>query len=116
MSSTPSTFGAACSEFIGTVLGHLVPTVSADTSAPSSEEEKVEEAEEEEEDEPEDPSPAIRDECAETKCSKYKHHFDHCQERVQGKAEKGEDCVEELFHLMHCVDGCAVPKVFSKLV
>ncbi|WAR53201.1 hypothetical protein PtB15_2B632 [Puccinia triticina] len=63
------------------------------------------------------PAPAIREECAESKCSKYKRHFDHCQERVLGgKGDKGEDCVEELFHLMHCVDECATPQVFSKLV
>lgn len=52
--------------------------------------------------------------CAESKCVKYKHHFDHCQERVQeGKGQKGEDCVEEMFHLMHCVDGCVSLSTFS---
>lgn len=61
---------------------------------------------------------AIREECAQSsKCSKYKRHFDHCQERVLGgKGDHGEDCVEELFHLMHCVDECATPKIASKLV
>jgi ubiquinol-cytochrome c reductase subunit 6 len=29
----------------------------------------------------------------------------HCQEKVEaGKGWHGEDCVEELFHMMHCVD------------
>merc|ERR1712225_55076 len=79
--------------------------------------EEAEEEEEEEEEEPEDEAPAIREKCAESKeCVNVKHHFDHCQERVEaGKGHKGEDCVEELFHLMHCVDTCAAPKIFAKL-
>jgi ubiquinol-cytochrome c reductase subunit 6 len=32
-------------------------------------------------------------------------HFQHCADKVEaGKGWHGEDCVEELFHLMHCVD------------
>ncbi|KAJ7050317.1 Non-heme 11 kDa protein of cytochrome bc1 complex [Mycena amicta] len=72
---------------------------------------------EEEEPEPEDAHPAIREECLASKdCAPMKHHFDKCQEKVQaGKGHKGEDCVEEMFHLMHCSEACAAPKVFSKL-
>ncbi|KAH9824001.1 ubiquinol-cytochrome C reductase hinge domain-containing protein [Melampsora americana] len=111
-SQPTSSISSTCSNIISSVLENILPTVSAETS--KAEEEKEEE---EEEEEPEDPAPAIREECTETKCAKYKHHFDHCQEKVnEGKGAEGEDCVEELFHLMHCVDGCAVPKVFSKLV
>ncbi|MBW0503675.1 hypothetical protein O181_043390 [Austropuccinia psidii MF-1] len=107
-SSSSSTFSEKCSSFLVSVTDYLIPTVSAEA-------EQSEEAEEEED--PEDPAPAIREECTESKCSKYKHHFDHCQEKVQsGKGEKGEDCVEEFFHLMHCVDECATPKLASKLV
>lgn len=54
--SNPSSLGSACRDFMGSVLEQFVPTVSADTSVPSSEEEKAEETEggeEEEEDEPE---------------------------------------------------------------
>ncbi|POW07472.1 hypothetical protein PSTT_08280, partial [Puccinia striiformis] len=107
-----------CSNVASAITDYFTPTVSAEAKEPSEEEEEQgEEQEEEEEDEPEDPAPAIREECAESKCSKYKHHFDHCQERVLGgKGDKGEDCVEELFHLMHCVDDCATPQVFRKLV
>ncbi|KDE07541.1 hypothetical protein MVLG_02212 [Microbotryum lychnidis-dioicae p1A1 Lamole] len=73
--------------------------------------------EEEEEEEPEDEAPAIRDACAEKPCGTYKHHFDHCQKRVQAGQTliEGENCVEELFHLMHCVEDCAAPKIFAKL-
>lgn len=37
-------------------------------------------------------------ECADSKdCANLKHHFEHCQEKVNaGKGHKGEDCVEEL--------------------
>jgi len=28
---------------------------------------------------------------------------------------KGEDCVEEMFHMMHCVDNCVAPKLWAKL-
>jgi len=75
------------------------------------------EEEEEEEEEPEDEYPAIREQCAESKeCINLKHHFEHCSEKVNaGKGHKGEDCVEELFHLMHCVDTCSAPKIFARL-
>ncbi|KAH7882088.1 Non-heme 11 kDa protein of cytochrome bc1 complex [Phlebopus sp. FC_14] len=71
--------------------------------------------EEEEAEEPEDVLPAVREECKSTaKCAPLAKHFEHCQEKVSsGKGFKGEDCVEEL--MMHCVDTCAAPKLFSKL-
>ncbi|EGO20321.1 subunit 6 of the ubiquinol cytochrome-c reductase complex, QCR6 [Serpula lacrymans var. lacrymans S7.9] len=80
---------------------------------PTEEAEAAEEPEEEEE--PEDIHPAIREECQETaKCAPLTKHFQHCQEKVSaGEGYKGEDCVEEL--MMHCVDACAAPKLFSKL-
>ncbi|TEB05104.1 hypothetical protein FA13DRAFT_1585683, partial [Coprinellus micaceus] len=69
--------------------------------------------------------PVVRDECKEKKCAKLAKHFEHCQEKVQGgEGFKGEDCVEELyvvlpiprdFHMMHCIDDCAAPKLFEKL-
>ncbi|EIW56342.1 Non-heme 11 kDa protein of cytochrome bc1 complex [Trametes versicolor FP-101664 SS1] len=84
---------------------------------PSQEEEAEEEPaqEEEEEEEPEDPLPAIVEECEQSaKCAPALHHFQHCEEKVNaGEGYKGEDCVEEF--LMHCVNGCTAPKLFSKL-
>ena len=51
--------------------------------------------------------PAIRESCENGPCSKVKHHFEECEKRVSaGKGFKGEDCVEELFHMLHCVDNC----------
>ncbi|GAO48932.1 Non-heme 11 kDa protein of cytochrome bc1 complex [Saitoella complicata NRRL Y-17804] len=89
-------------------------------------EEKEEEEEEEEEEEPEDIMPALEEECANSKaCEPAKHHFEECVARVtkdieeheaQGKKRAhGEDCVEEWFHLAHCVDPCVAPKLWSKL-
>ncbi|TDL27106.1 Non-heme 11 kDa protein of cytochrome bc1 complex [Rickenella mellea] len=72
-------------------------------------------AEEEEEEEPEDVLPAMQDECRESaKCQPAVKHFQHCTEKVEsGKGFKHEDCVEEF--VMHCVDNCVAPKLFSKL-
>ncbi|RMD44125.1 hypothetical protein DV735_g1016, partial [Chaetothyriales sp. CBS 134920] len=56
-----------------------------------------------------------------TECHSVKHHFDECVERVTAQHEdpeyKGpkEDCVEEFFHLQHCVTACAAPKLWKAL-
>ncbi|RDW94456.1 hypothetical protein BP5796_00219 [Coleophoma crateriformis] len=78
--------------------------------------------EEEEEEELEDPQEKFQEECKESKqCSGPKHHFDECVERVTGASEsedkKGpsEDCVEEFFHLAHCANECAAPKLWAAL-
>lgn len=70
-----------------------------------------------EEEEPEDPKPDIEEECTNTVCTGAKHHFDECVARVTGATEEHhkEDCVEEFFHLKHCVDTCTAPKLFAKL-
>ncbi|EKM74780.1 QCR6 subunit 6 of the ubiquinol cytochrome-c reductase complex [Agaricus bisporus var. burnettii JB137-S8] len=79
------------------------------------EESAAEEEPAEEEEDPED-QPVIRDECKEKKCAQLAAHFEHCQEKVQsGKGFQHEDCVEELYVMMHCIDDCAAPKLFSKL-
>jgi ubiquinol-cytochrome c reductase subunit 6 len=95
--------------------------------APSEEEEEGEEEEEEEEeedededdDEPKDPKEELEEQCAQTKCHSYKHHYDECAARVTGAIDAGEkpdeDCVEEFFHLTHCVTACAAPKLWAKL-
>ena len=90
----------------------IFPTAHAEEEKPAEEE-----AQAEEEEEPEDILPGLRDECKATPaCSGFDKHFVHCTEKVtSGNGFKGEDCVEELFHLMHCVDNCVAPKLFSKL-
>lgn len=115
--STPSNTESASSK----------PDPSEDTTEPEEpeeeepEQEAEEEEEEEEEEEAEDQKPAIVEECESSKsCAPLKHHFDECQERVLGNEggeheEHPENCVEEMFHLMHCVDACMAPKLFAQL-
>jgi len=51
------------------------------------------------------PAPAIRADCEQNECLEPAKHFKHCSEKIEGgKGWQGEDCVEELFHMMHCVD------------
>ncbi|KAI9292627.1 Non-heme 11 kDa protein of cytochrome bc1 complex [Neoconidiobolus thromboides FSU 785] len=93
---------------LSTIYDSFFPTVYAEEV----EEEVVEE--EEEEEEPEDTKPALAEECGNSaKCTPAKHHFQECEERVANGAK--EDCVEEFFHYMHCVDECLAPKLFETL-
>ncbi|KAJ1828484.1 ubiquinol--cytochrome-c reductase subunit 6, partial [Coemansia sp. RSA 2703] len=76
--------------------------------------EETEEEEEEEEEDPEDPAPAIKEACGESMaCKSLKHHLDECAARVEEGSK--ESCAEELLHFLHCVDQCAVPKIFATL-
>ncbi|CAG8904907.1 unnamed protein product [Penicillium egyptiacum] len=95
---------------------------SAEETPEEEEAEAEEEEEEEEEEEPEDIKPKLEEECAHSAvCAPYKHHYDECVERVTRQEEdedfKGpkEDCVEEFFHLTHCVTACAAPKLWREL-
>lgn len=120
-----SSFFTSLTEYLPTAHAEeasQVAPVSESTGSKGEEESEVEEApkedEEEDEEEPEDLAPGIRDACAAAKpCSTFKHHFDECTERItSGKTEfAGENCVEELFHFMHCVDDCSAGKVFASL-
>ncbi|KAL8286566.1 hypothetical protein RQP46_004583 [Phenoliferia psychrophenolica] len=106
------------SEFLPTA--HAEEQAAVDEPEPAAESDVADApaAEEEEEEEPEDLAPGIREACENSKaCHGFKHHFEECAERVtSGKVQlPGENCVEELFHMMHCVDECAAPKVFAVL-
>lgn len=37
-------------------------------------------------------------------CKPLKHHLEECASRVEGGAH--EDCIEELYHFLHCVNDC----------
>ncbi|KAJ8101235.1 ubiquinol-cytochrome C reductase hinge domain-containing protein [Lipomyces tetrasporus] len=100
----------------------------ADAEPEDEVDEEAEEAddddEEEEDEEPEDIMPKIQQKCANSSiCHEYKHHFDECVERVtKAQEEPGyedleykEDCVEEFFHLSHCVNDCTAPTLFRAL-
>ncbi|WLF78282.1 ubiquinol--cytochrome-c reductase subunit 6 [Lodderomyces elongisporus] len=84
------------------------------------------EDDEDDEDEEElvDPQVKLNEECAKTiACKPFEHHFHECIERVTKEMEEPdyahkhykEDCVEEFFHLQHCVNDCVAPKLFNKL-
>lgn len=66
----------------------------------------------------------LTEECRNTAaCKPFIHHFDHCVERVTAEMEEEdyahkhykEDCVEEFFHLQHCINDCVAPRLFHKL-
>ncbi|CAK7894374.1 cytochrome b-c1 complex subunit 6, mitochondrial [[Candida] anglica] len=97
-----------------------------EAEAEEEEEEEEEEEDEDEEDEDEivDPMDTMREECQETAaCKPYLHHMTECIERVTKEQEEEgyehkeykEDCVEEFFHLQHCINDCVAPKLFHKL-
>ncbi|KAL4246373.1 UQCRH/QCR6 family protein [Abortiporus biennis] len=105
---------------LSSFFSSFVSTIHADAPAddPAEKEESLQEnsaeAEEEEEEEPEDALPALQEECQQGKCAAAAKHFAHCEEKVNaGEGFPHEDCVEEF--MMHCVDACVAPKLFSNL-
>ncbi|CAG8556848.1 10965_t:CDS:2 [Ambispora gerdemannii] len=91
----------------------ILPIVHAEAPAEEPEIQGEEAAPEPEE--PEDVKPKIEAECGETpKCKSLRAHLDECTHRVES-GETEENCNEELYHFMHCVDHCAAPKIFAHL-
>ncbi|KAI0758762.1 hypothetical protein C8Q74DRAFT_1372686 [Fomes fomentarius] len=104
------------SSLFSSVFGTVHADAPEEKEVKEAQEEPQEEPQEEEEaEEPEDPFPELQEQCANTaKCAPFQKHFAHCEEKVNaGEGFKGEDCVEEF--LMHCVNGCAAPKLFAQL-
>lgn len=52
-----------------------------------------------------DPAVAIRDKCQNTVCKAFKEKLDACNER-SAKHGNTENCEEELFDFLKCVDPC----------
>ncbi|CDK28706.1 unnamed protein product [Kuraishia capsulata CBS 1993] len=97
---------------------------AAEEEEASDDEEEEEEDEDDDDEEEEDPMVTLRKECEESAaCKPFAHHFHECVERVTKQQEEPgyedrhykEDCVEEFFHLQHCINDCSVPKLFYKL-
>ncbi|CCH46497.1 Cytochrome b-c1 complex subunit [Wickerhamomyces ciferrii] len=119
------------SEALDELKDAFVPTLAkAENDEEAEEEEEEEEEEDEDEDDEDEEEEAgdqldkLRSECAETKdCHSYVHHYAECVERVTKEQEEEgyedkdykEDCVEEFFHLQHCVNDCTAPRLFYKL-
>lgn len=65
----------------------------------------------------------MREEAEQGVCHSFKHHFDECVERVTAAQEQPgyddldykEDCVEEFFHLQHCVNDHTAGPLFKLL-
>jgi len=59
--------------------------------------------------------PKYREECGEHHCAQLKAKLDSCNERVRARMRTEETCHEEMIDFMHCVDHCAMPKLWNKL-
>ncbi|ODV87241.1 hypothetical protein CANARDRAFT_205845 [[Candida] arabinofermentans NRRL YB-2248] len=131
--------------FVRDLIEAFVPTVAyaeepaeeepveeeaTEETSEAAEEEDEDEEDEDEDDEDEDEEEAgdqldsLHKECAQTKeCAHYVHHYHECVERVTKEMEEEdyaskdykEDCIEEFFHLQHCINDCAAPNLFYKL-
>mmetsp|Transcript_35297 Transcript_35297/g.92305 ORF Transcript_35297/g.92305 Transcript_35297/m.92305 type:complete len:116 (-) Transcript_35297:173-520(-) len=66
------------------------------------------------EDDIEDPAVKLREEC-EHHCPAVKARLDACTERVEGRGNTAETCIEELQDFLHCIDHCLVEKLFKEL-
>ena len=54
-----------------------------------------------------DPQDSLREMCGEQpKCVKLKEIMDACTERVENAEGTEEECTEELYDFVHCVDHC----------
>ncbi|KAJ8964965.1 hypothetical protein NQ314_004482 [Rhamnusium bicolor] len=69
-----------------------------------------------EEEELEDPQQTLRDKCRETEhCKHLAELYETCNDRVRSRTRTTETCTEELFNLLHAIDHCVTPELFSKL-
>jgi hypothetical protein len=55
---------------------------------------------------PVDAKPAIEEDCAHHHCAPLQKLLDKCTARVQNTPGTTEQCTQELFDLMHCIDHC----------
>ncbi|XP_076361399.1 cytochrome b-c1 complex subunit 6, mitochondrial-like [Tachypleus tridentatus] len=71
---------------------------------------------EEEEEELVDPHETLKTECAEeSKCTALQARLDECNSRVNNTEGTEENCTEELFDFLHCVDHCVSHSLFKQL-
>lgn len=96
---------------------------SKDEAEDEDEDEDEDDDDDEDEDEQKDPLDELREKYTNTICHSFKHHFDECIERVtEAQKQDGyadldyqEDCVEEFFHLQHCLNEEIKNVLFAKL-
>ncbi|KAG5359626.1 Cytochrome b-c1 complex subunit 6 [Yarrowia sp. C11] len=100
-----------------------VEVESDDDESEEAEDEDDDDEDDDDDDEVPDPAIALHEAAAEGPCHDFKHHFDECVERVTkaqeaedyDHAEYKEDCVEEFFHLQHCINDNTADKLFRVL-
>jgi len=86
--------------------------------SPEEAEEEVEEEEDEEEEDLVDPHVPIKEKCGKTKeCKSLGATLNKCNQRVENGdiLFEGENCSEELFSFLHCVDHCAADQIIKAL-
>ncbi|GMM52320.1 ubiquinol--cytochrome-c reductase subunit 6 [Starmerella bacillaris] len=94
-----------------------------DDSVEDEEEDDDDDDDDDDEEEAQDPLDELKAKYTETICHSFKHHLDECVARVTAaKEQEGyedleykEDCVEEFFHLEHCLNENIAPVLFAKL-
>ncbi|RNA25260.1 cytochrome b-c1 complex subunit mitochondrial [Brachionus plicatilis] len=58
----------------------------------------------------------LREKCSnEPACRSLKEKLEECTQKVNSHPGTNENCEEELFDFLRCVDQCVAPKLFSKL-
>ncbi|XP_057658628.1 cytochrome b-c1 complex subunit 6, mitochondrial-like [Diorhabda carinulata] len=68
------------------------------------------------EEELEDPLEVLRSKCRETELAqRLSEKYQACNDRVNGKRNTAETCVEELFDWLHVVDKCVAKDIFNHL-
>ena len=59
---------------------------------------------------------AIKEKCNQTKeCAALLDKFNACNDRVAGKSQTTETCVEEQTDFLHCVDHCVSLIIIEKI-
>ncbi|KAK9876348.1 hypothetical protein WA026_012657 [Henosepilachna vigintioctopunctata] len=63
-----------------------------------------------------DPQEVLREECRQTEhCKHLAEIYQQCNDRVNSKSQTTETCTEELIDMLHAIDHCVTPKLFSHL-
>ena len=63
-----------------------------------------------------DPQEKLKKICGEKPmCQNYNKELQICEERVNSKKHTEENCTQELFDFLHCIDKCVSQELFNYL-
>ena len=91
---------------------------AAEEEEEAAEEEEDEEEEEEEEEDLVDPREDMKERCSRSAdCKPLRTELNKCNQRLEDGdlLFEGENCTEELFNFLHCVDHCIAPQIIKAL-